>query len=80
MGNRLFFSAWRLCLRLLVFECGCRSDQRSGCERSVGHYIAAAAGAICRDVVEAGWAYKMLSRIRDRSLSLSLVSAVTPKD
>ena len=25
-----------------------------------------------------GWAYKMLSRIRNRPLSLSLVSAVTP--
>ena len=31
-----------------------------------------------RDVVEAGWTYKMLSRIRNRPLSLSLVSAVTP--
>src|SRR5262249_25812239 len=62
----------------LCFECGCRSDRRSGYERSGDHHIAAPAGAICRDVVEARWAYKMLSRIRGRPLSLSLVSAVTP--
>src|SRR5262245_44849779 len=62
----------------LYFECGCRSSQRSGRERSGGHYIAAPAGAICRDVAKERWAYKMLSRIRHRPLSLSLVSAVTP--
>ena len=78
MRNALLFLVRRLGLRLLVPECGCRSDQRSGCERGGGHYIAAPAGAICRDVVEARWAYKMLSRIRYRPLSLSLVSAVTP--
>ena len=42
MRNTLLFShpgGW-VC-NYFCFECGCRSDQRSGCERSGGHYIAA---------------------------------------
>jgi len=77
MPDTLFFLSLAAGLAM-CFECGCRSDQRGRCERSGGHFIAAPAGAICRDVVEARWAYKMLSRIRNRPLSLSLVSALTP--
>ncbi len=60
----------------LCFECGCRSDQCGGRERSGGHHIAPPAGAV-EEVGVAG-AYEMLSRIRNRPLRLSLVSAVTP--
>jgi hypothetical protein len=61
----------------LCFECECRSDRRSGRERSGGHHIAPPAGAVEEEVGVVG-AHEVLSRIRNRPLRLSLISAVTP--
>ena len=79
MRNTLFFSAWRLGLRLLVLRVGYRSDQRSGRERSSVHHITTPAGAVQEvEEVRVVGAHEMLSRIRNRPLQLSLVSSVTP--
>ena len=61
-------------------ECERRSDQRGGREGSGDHRIAGSAGAVeeVQEIRVGVGLHEMLSRIRNRPLQLSLVSAVTP--
>jgi hypothetical protein len=78
MHNTLFFRSLAGGLAIAcASSAGAAPISAAAFKRGGGHDIATRARAICRDVVEARRTDKVLSRIRNRPLSLSLVSAVT---